>query len=48
MTLRAFFRETFKQNNQRGCVALILAAILLLILAIVVYYCFFFKLRLSM
>jgi hypothetical protein len=48
MTLRAFFRETFKQNNQRGCVVLMLAAILLLVLAIAVFYRFFFELRLSM
>jgi hypothetical protein len=48
MTLRGFFRETFKQNNQRGCVVLMLAAILLLVLAIAVFYRFFFELRLSM
>lgn len=48
MTLRFVFRETFKQNNQYGCIVLMLVAILLLVLAIAVFYRFFFKLNLAM
>jgi hypothetical protein len=41
MTLRAFFRETFKQNNQWGCIVLMLGVVLLLALAIIGFWLWF-------
>jgi hypothetical protein len=43
MRLRAFFRETFRRNNQWGCVVLMLGVVLLLALAVIGFFWFWFS-----